>query len=69
MKQRTVNDPRTLTYNKAVKVAYYKTLRKAKEMLSTVEQDELRYTLVRSDNPTSTGYIVNEFINPLLSRR
>jgi hypothetical protein len=69
MKQQTTHDPRTLTYNKAVKAAYYKTLRKAKEMLSTIEQVELRYTLVRNDNPTSTGYIVHEFINPLLYLR
>jgi len=58
-----------LPYNTIVKKAYYKVLRKAKEMLCTIEQDELRYTLVRSDNPTSTGYIVHEFINPLLYLR
>ena len=69
MKQQTTHDPRILPYNKAVKAAYYKTLRKAKEMLSTVEQDELRYTLVKAGNPTSTGYIVHEFINPLLYLR
>ncbi|MES2268772.1 MAG: hypothetical protein V4520_18555 [Bacteroidota bacterium] len=65
----TLRSTGPLPYNKAVKAAYYKTLRKAKEMLCTIEQDELRYTLVRSDTPTSTGYIVHEFINPLLYLR
>ncbi|MET3981149.1 hypothetical protein ABIB62_003774 [Mucilaginibacter sp. UYP25] len=56
-------------YNEAVEKAYHKILRKAKQMLCTIEQDELRYTLIRSDNPTSTGYIAHEFVNPLLYLR
>ncbi|QXV66097.1 hypothetical protein INP83_03100 [Mucilaginibacter sp. 21P] len=56
-------------YNEAVKQAYYKTLERAKAMLSTIEQEEIRYTLIRQDKLATSAYILHEFLNPLLYLR
>jgi len=58
-----------LTYNAIIKKAFHKVLRQAKDMLSMVEQEEIRYTLVRQDKSSRTGYIAYEFLNPLLYLR
>jgi hypothetical protein len=57
-------------YNNAVRHAYYKILKKAKHLLSTIEQDELRFTLERQDNKKEVvGIIVHELVNPVLYLR
>ena len=55
------------SYNEAVKQAYFKLLKHTKQQLSTIEKDELRYTLQREDNsPIGFGTKVHELINPLV---
>lgn len=57
-------------YNIAVKQAYYGILKAAKQLLSQIEQEELRYTLIRDEkSKTSDGVIIHEFVNPLLYLR
>ncbi|MBD1364441.1 hypothetical protein IDJ77_11535 [Mucilaginibacter sp. ZT4R22] len=59
-----------LTYNKSVGLAYFVVLKQAKQMLSTLEPEELRYTLEREDNATSqAGAIIHELVNPLIYLR
>lgn len=70
MKQQLHNDSTALPYNKAVQEAYFKILKETKAMLSTIPPEELRYSLVREDKPsTAIGAIIHEFINPLLYLR
>jgi hypothetical protein len=58
------------TYNLAVKQAYYAILKITQQLLSHIEQEELRYTLVRDErNLTEDGVILHEFVNPLLYLR
>lgn len=57
-------------YNNAVKQAYFSILKKAKYLLSTIDKDELRFTLERQDTKKSViGTIVHEFISPVLYLR
>ncbi|RZK26664.1 MAG: hypothetical protein EOO43_02135 [Flavobacterium sp.] len=56
-------------YNKAVKDSYMQVLKQAKQMLGTIEQEELRYTLEREDRANKVGTIIHEIINPLLYLR
>ena len=57
-------------YNIAVKQAYFNILKVAKSLLTPIEHEELRYTLVRDErNRTTTGAIIHEFVNPLLYLR
>ncbi len=54
-------------YNEAVRQAYFKLLKYTKQQLSTIERDELRFTLQREDNsPISFGSKVHELVNPLI---
>ncbi|MBS7565775.1 hypothetical protein KHS38_15305 [Mucilaginibacter sp. Bleaf8] len=56
-------------YNEAVKQAYLAIL-KAKQLLAAVEEEPLRYTLVREEKkPIVNGTIVHELISPLLYLR
>ena len=56
-----------LQYNDCVKQAYLQVLKQAKQMLATIEQDELRCTLERSVSSTQLKQeVIHEFINPLL---
>ncbi len=64
MKQFTNNQ---LTYNQCVQLAYFQLLKQAKQMLSTIEQEELRFTLERTDRkPPQIGTIVHELVSPLI---
>ena len=56
-------------YNKAVKEAYFQILKHAKQMLCTIEQEELRFTLEREERTSKAGTIIHEIINPLLYLR
>ena len=56
-------------YNEAVKEAYFQILKQAKQMLCTVEQEELRFTLEREERTGKAGTIIHEIINPLLYLR
>lgn len=51
-------------------MAYYNILKQAKQLLSTLERDELRYSLEREDKATpKVGTIIHELINPLIYLR
>ena len=57
-------------FNKEVKTAFYKILKEAKALLSTIEREELRYSLIREDRFSDTlSRIIYEFCNPLLYLR
>jgi len=60
-------NPQVLTYNAEVRKAYYKILKQAKAMIATVEQHELRCSLVQADRSKPVFMNkVHEFVNPLL---
>lgn len=59
-----------LTFNKSVLQAYFKMLKAAKELLSTIEDEPLRYSLIREDRKEGTRQItLHQFISPLLYLR
>jgi hypothetical protein len=68
MKQ-TNRDPAVDPYNKVVKATYYQIFKHAKSLLSALEQEELRFTLIRDDMQAMTGSIIHEMVNPLLYLR
>jgi hypothetical protein len=70
MKHQIKNEGRQLQYNDCVKLAFHQVLKQAKQMLATIERDELRCTLERSEshNHLKQG-IIHEFINPLIYLR
>lgn len=69
MKTQPINRD-VLTYNKIVKQTYIQLLKEAKALLSTIEEEPLRFTLIREDKQAATsGTIVNEFVSPLLYLR
>jgi len=55
--------------NEAVKTAYFAMLKVARQLLSTIEREELRFTLVREETPSEQAGIIHEFVNPLLYLR
>lgn len=70
MKEQIPKVQKNEAYNEAVKHSYFKILKKAKLLLSTIENDELRYTLERQDkNKSVVGTIVHELISPVLYLR
>lgn len=70
MKQQSQANQIQLPYNKCVQKAYYAIYKNAKALLSTLEHEELRYSLEREDRTTAkVGTIIHEFINPVLYLR
>lgn len=66
----TLSDSFMLTYNKSVKQTYFQILKEAKALLSTIEEEPLRYTLIREDKPPiKIGTIIHEIVSPLLYLR
>jgi hypothetical protein len=62
--------PTLSAYNQAVQTAYMSILKVTKQLLAQFEQDELRFTLQRSNKTeTTVGTVVHEFINPLFFLR
>jgi hypothetical protein len=55
--------------NDAVQSAYYATLKLAKQLLSTIEREELRYTLTRNEKLVKEYGLIHEFVNPLIYLR
>jgi hypothetical protein len=68
MKQPSIK-PVQSPFNKEVKAAYFKILRQAKALLSTIEQEELRFTLIREDKQAINSSVIHEMVNPLLYLR
>ncbi|UEG53435.1 hypothetical protein LLH06_00390 [Mucilaginibacter daejeonensis] len=67
MKQASSTDQRILTYNAEVRKAYHKILKQAKALIATVEQHELRCSLVQADRSKPVFMNkVHEFVNPLI---
>jgi len=59
-----------LTHNDCVRLAYFQILKQAKQMLATIEYDELSCTLERTGNGDQLKQgLMHEFINPLLYLR
>lgn len=69
MKQQLNTDSGIGPYNKVVKQCYFQIFKHAKSLLSAIEQEELRFTLVREDKQAITGSIIHEMVNPLLYLR
>jgi hypothetical protein len=69
MKQQSNTDTGIGPYNKAVRTCYFQILKYAKAMLSAIEQEELRFTLIREDKQAIAGSIIHEMVNPLLYLR
>ena len=70
MKQPQPVNQNQLPYNKAVYLAYTAIYKNAKQLLSTLEREEMRYTLEREDKtPIKIGTIIHELISPLLYLR
>ena len=57
-------------YNAEVQRVYFKVLKEAKALLATIEEEPLRYTLIREENlPIVFNTIVHELVNPLIYLR
>ncbi|WP_374950246.1 hypothetical protein [Mucilaginibacter sp.] len=66
MNKKPILDPRTVTYNKAVKAAYYKILRAAQNLLATIERHDLRCTIHLRDKTLLNRLEQHQLISPLL---
>jgi hypothetical protein len=66
-KQQTTQDKR-VAYNDAVKTAYFKILKRTKQLLSTLEDESLRGTLRLYRKPKKLHVLntVHEFISPVI---
>jgi len=70
MKATPLTPEAQMLYNSVVEQAYFRVLKKAKQMLATIEQEELRFTLERSDKGETKGdMIIHEIISPVLYLR
>ena len=57
-------------YDHTVRKAYFRILKGAKQLLSHLEREELRYSLVRDESKrTAEGVIIHEFVSPLIYMR
>jgi len=57
-------------YDQTVRKAYFNILKVAKQLLSQLEREELRYSLVRDESKrTPEGVIIHEFVSPLIYMR
>lgn len=62
--------PENEPFNKAVREAYYLIYRKAKQLLATLEREELRFSLEREDRSAiKPNAILHEIITPLIYLR
>jgi hypothetical protein len=68
MKQLT-NTTETTPYNLKVEQAYFKVLKYAKTLISSLEDDNLRTVLFRDFKTRGTGGVIHEFVNPLIFLR
>lgn len=60
----------SFAYNALVRKAYFKVLKETKALLASIEQEPLRYSLIRQDKqPVTAGTIVHEMVGPLLYMR
>ena len=56
-------------FNDSVKQSYFAILKHAKQLISSLKDEPLRYTLSRQDKPVNGGYIIHELVSPLLYLR
>jgi len=68
MKQQLNAEIKNVPYNKEVQATYFKVLKYAKQQLATIEYEELRFTLERSEEPV-IGSIIHEIVSPVLYLR
>jgi hypothetical protein len=66
MKQRTINDPRIVTYNKAVKAAYSKILKATQNLLATIERHDLRCAIHLSEKTFYANMKEHQLISPVI---
>ena len=70
MKKQEKSLQKSSLYNEAVQRAYWHVLKRAKQLLATIEQDELRFILERTDKSIpKVGTIVHEIVSPVLYLR
>ncbi|WP_158827663.1 hypothetical protein [Mucilaginibacter lacusdianchii] len=66
----TLTKEEVLAYNKTVRQTYFQILKQAKAMLAAIEEEPLRFTLIREDKqPVTQGSIIHEIVSPLLYLR
>jgi len=69
MKQTQLTEAQS-TYNKAVLTTYFKLIKATQKLLSQIEEEPLRYLLIREDrHPTKRHITLHQFISPLLYLR
>jgi hypothetical protein len=61
--------PSPMSYNEAVQHAYDSILTKTKQLLASIEQEELRYVLERGPRGEQPDDIFHELVSPLLYLR
>jgi hypothetical protein len=67
MKSQTTHQQSGSAYNAEVRKAYHRILKQAKALIATVEQHELRCSLVQADRSKPVFMNkVHEFVNPLI---
>ncbi|WP_158826733.1 hypothetical protein [Mucilaginibacter lacusdianchii] len=70
MKPQSTPDLPVAAFNAEVRKVYFKLLKEAKILLATIEEEPLRFSLIREEKqPIQQGTIVHELINPLLYLR
>jgi hypothetical protein len=70
MKPQTTPDVPVLAYKAEVRKVYFKLLKEAKALLAPIEEEPLRFSLIREDKqPVVQGTIIHELVNPLLYLR
>jgi hypothetical protein len=66
MKQRLITDPRIVPYNKAVKTAYYKIFKATKQLIATIDRQDIRCTLQLTETSSYRGFKHHELVSPLV---
>lgn len=67
--EQTAQTTQQQNFNDSVKQSFFAILKHAKQLLSSLKEEPMRYTLSRQDKPASGGYIVHELVSPLLYLR
>jgi hypothetical protein len=67
--KKKLSEPSLTDYNKVVAEAYHATLKVLLQLISSIEREELRYTLQREYRPFGETGLVHEVISPLFYLR
>src|SRR6185437_7294444 len=61
-----INQKEDGSYNAIVERVYFTILKKTKTLLANLEQEELRFTLERTNKDDPAQMVVHEFVSPVL---